>query len=719
MLGASQIACGGAPHVAAVTPVVATGALATEIQPADFAKQTHGLLLSRDRTQANKLLLAGAVQYQLKRAEQLFRNGHTEEAEDVVTGALLLLRHDDELLSATRGRGAALLEAAHAAARAGDAGRARALYELSLEVIESDSAKSDIKGHLSALGTWGEETQGPTALEQIGEKTRQSLARAVVDPRAEVYLETRDDIISWMRAALASSIQSDNINSRAEREVALEAYRAIRTGAPALIALNTRQGTPAAAVLTLEEADLERALPPGLRALLDATAESDNPDAWLSLFRQLEESREDGGSETGLPRYVTDGAAFWAAIGLYRSSPGKFEHAMPLAMTLVEFGMPEVASNLLAQNTDKDTKPEALAWSLNLVVGGLFEMSRTGQLEAARRSFEEAEPLIKLAERSRIPGPGPARARALMAALETQHGFVKRALPLLKSSAALEPHADTLLRLARLQSQAGDEVSSQKSLLLAVEASQKTGDLLAEARSEEALFRSYRVLGRKEEAEAALIRSLKRTLVLRQMDLPTSSPASVERQLARTLEYFGEAHEVRAAYARALSASRDDAAELEMTLTDMARAALTWGDLRLARTATQSALELGLPKENAIYIALWQKLLEAQTKTAPDGLSRQVFSGASETQGWLRVLRDYGLGNRPASELKAQADTIPENAEAEFYSTFVGEGPSKSTLEHLAESPAVDLIEVRIAQDLLANQLTPLNLKLPTDIELP
>src|SRR5690606_12207580 len=109
--------------------------------------------------------LAGIVQYQLSRAEALFRDGFSREAEDVVTGALLLLRHDDELLSATRGQEKALFEAAHAAARDGDAGRASALYELALRVAESPAIAADAEEHLRAIADFVESTQGTTELE--------------------------------------------------------------------------------------------------------------------------------------------------------------------------------------------------------------------------------------------------------------------------------------------------------------------------------------------------------------------------------------------------------------------------------------------------------------------------------------------------------------------------------------------------------------------------
>src|SRR5690606_37719672 len=134
---------------------------------------------------------------------------------------------------------------------------------------ENEAERADIEGHLAALETWNESTAGPTSPEKVGEQTRRALARSVVDPRAEAYLEARESIILWMRAALGSSAGERSPRNREERELALEAYRAIRSGAPAMVALNLRQGTPGAAVLALENADLDRALAPGLQALLE------------------------------------------------------------------------------------------------------------------------------------------------------------------------------------------------------------------------------------------------------------------------------------------------------------------------------------------------------------------------------------------------------------------------------------------------------------------
>ncbi len=716
LIALASAGCAKSPGAPPLTPAQTTDAPATLIAPEDFATETHRLLLLSERDQKTKLLLAGAVQYQLSRAEVLFADGHTKEAEDVVAGALLLLRHDDELLSATRDRGTALLLAAHAAARKGDAGRAGALYELALPVLSDGAQKSDVKDHLRALKEYNESTAGPSALERVGQETRRALSRAVADPRAEAYTEARNGIIRWMHTALTSDAGKEQPESRAERELALEAYRAIRTGAPAMVALNLRQGSPRAAVDALDEADLDRALPPGVRTLLLETSGEQAPSAWLELFRQLDSLRNAGGSETDLPAYLAEGATFWAALGLYRSDAGSLEHALPLAMLLVEFGMPEVASTLLSQNASASSSAEALSVSLSVVLEGLLSLSQTGQLLAARRSYSEATKLLQLAEGRRLRRPGAARAPSLMAALETRHGYADRAIPLLEKSVKLESDPSNLLRLGQLKAQQGRTAEAKKTLSLALSQAQKIGDLLTESRALEELFRAHRDEGKQKEAATYLENALLRVLVLKNMEVTTTDAAQTERQLARLLVYYGDELSVRRAYERALVASRSNLVEVEITLTDMARAALVLGDVRLGRMATQQALDLGLPAENSIYIALWQQLLERRAESQPDGLTREVLSRAGKASGWLGTLRLFGLGEIKPDALLGAASGIPEKAEAEFYLAMSRAPGERSELKKVALSPAVDLIEVNIAQDLLSEGSV---FPLPTHVKIP
>lgn len=656
------------------------------------------------------------MQYQLRRAEALYQSGLVREAEDAATGALLLLRRDDELLSATRGRGKALLESAHAAARKGNEGRAQALYQLSLRVEGDEPTKQDISGHLKALASWQKSTERSTALTQVGDQVRRALSRSVVDPGRDSYEGAQEAIVSWMRAALSSRILEQGPQSPEEREQALEAYRAVRGGADAMVALHLRQGSPASAIGALDQANLSGALSPGMRTVLEGTAQNE-PAAWMALFRRFDELRSAPEAELALPHYVADAAAFWAAISLYRSAPGDIESAMPLAMTLVEFAMPEVASTVLAQNSSAETRPEALAWSITLVIQGLLQLSRTNQLEAARRSYSEAEPLLMRAQSLPPSGPHPARASALMAALETRHGFVDRALPLLEQSARANENSETLLRLTRLLEQKGEAARAQSMAKRAVEIAQEEGDLLSEARAEEVLFRLHRKQGNAQPAEQALQRSLHRILVLQGMELPSVSKASIERHLAGVLQYFGATSEMTKAYRRAVLESRRSAVELEITLTDMARAGMTLGNVRITQEALKEAIDQGLPAENTIYIALWHQLNLKRSRHPTDGLSHQVLLRASDATGWLEALRTYGLGTLPVQQLRGKAEGIAERTEADFYQALsLTDTSHQQLLAEVAKSAAVDLVEVRVAADLLANGN---HYQLPQDVRLP
>src|SRR5690606_8051618 len=161
---------------------------------------------------------------------------------------------------------------------------------------------------------------------------------------------------------------------------------------------------------------------------------------------------------------------------------------------------------------------------------------------------------------------------------------------------------ETLLRLAQLQAQQGQLQKAMRTILKAVDLAQKAGDLLMEARAEEALVRAHRTAGDRNRASAPLDRAPSRTLALRQTEVSTVEQASIERQPARLLQYYGRTSESRQAYQRALDARLSSTLELEITRTDMSRAALTTGDLKLGRRATQSALDFGVRPENSIYI---------------------------------------------------------------------------------------------------------------------
>jgi len=711
VVGALVLAgCASGPGTGPQTPANGEVAPPPTLTDAAFAPAAHRILLANDRNGETKQLLASVVQHQLKRAEALYDLGYPAAAEAAASGALLLLRRDDNVASALHGQSQTLLLSANAAARRGNAGRARALYQLTKSANRDPAVEAQINRHLTALDDFTRSTIGTSPVIRTGEASREKLAAAWVDPSNEAFTAAQASVIAWMETALESQVAEGGPTSRGERDDAMEAYRAVRSGAPALIALGLRQGDPLSAVKALDDADLSRALPPGVRLRLEAAGESGSPEAYLDLFRLFDGVRREGDVETSLPPHVADGATLWATIGLYRSSPGRLEHAMPLAMSLVEYGMPEVATTLLAQNVDQRTSAEALGWSLSLVLRGLIELSQTEQTSAAERSVAEAEPLLRLAEEARYSEvrPEPARVYSLLASIEIRTGALDRALPLLKKAVEHTPTADTLVRLASLERQRGELDGALATLKRAILVAQKSGDVLIEAHAEELSFQLERDRGNTAEARAALGRALERTLTARALDLAVVPPAAVERLFARILEHYGDMRGSRRAYERALSASRGHSIEIEVTLTEMARGALTTGDVRLARLATRSALDLGLAPKDLIYIALWQKLTEQRAGASSDGLPSQIFTSATDTTGWNAQLQKFALGELDGRGLNEAARTLPERTEADFYQALAIRVPAAAPAEvaaallRVADSQALDLIEVKIARDLLA-----------------
>src|SRR5690606_19000639 len=114
-----------------------------------------------------------------------------------------------------------------------------------------------------------------------------------------------------------------------------------------LAALHLRHGDPLGALQVLEEADLQRLMPPALRDRLERAGQGER-NAWVDLFRLYDSAQRGGSQETAIDPELATGAAWGAALGLYRSSPGEVEAVMPISMLLVDLGMADVASAMLA-----------------------------------------------------------------------------------------------------------------------------------------------------------------------------------------------------------------------------------------------------------------------------------------------------------------------------------------------------------------------------------
>jgi tetratricopeptide (TPR) repeat protein len=373
----------------------------------------------------------------------------------------------------------------------------------------------------------------------------------------------------------------------------------------------------------------------------------------------------------------------------------------------------------------KDGSAENVSFAMGIVAKALVTEDELDQLLAARRTFENAQPILALAESKANLGrvnPSSARIRYMMGALETRHGELERALPLISASAASEPTIDSLMTLGAIQRQQKSSAVIA-TLSKAAELARSVADPLAESDALNVEFEVYRDQGNNQQAEKALDAALTRAVDAQKNARSNMSQARAERLLARILEHYGDARATRRATERAYEASNTDPRQLTATVLDAARRALTQADLRAARRATQRAIDAGLAGDDLVYVALWLQLVEKKLNVPSDGTAEEAYAAIDDNAGWPAKLRSWARGKLSDQELAAAARTASERTEAAFYTAmakFETGHEGLKDIEVVARSPAIDLVEVTIARDLLALRERPApDYKLPPNVALP
>jgi hypothetical protein len=269
-----------------------------------------------------------------------------------------------------------------------------------------------------------------------------------------------------------------------------------------------------------------------------------------------------------------------------------------------------------------------------------------------------------------------------------------------------------------------DQNAALSTLGQAVELAKAENDPLAETDALNMKFEVYRDRGDAQQAASALDAALSRA-VDAQHSARSGGPALArcERLLARILEHYDDPRATRRATERAYDASSSDQAQLTATVLDAARRALTHADLSAARRAAQRAVAAGLGSDDLVYVALWLQLVEKKLNVPSDGTVEEAYAGVDDNSGWPARLRAWARGKLSDQDLATLAKTTSERTEAEFYSAMAklqaGADTSKD-LERVAKSPAIDLVEVTIARDLLAMRSKPApDYKLPAGVKLP
>lgn len=691
-----------------------------------FGQAAYDVLVSPPGAAERSGLLVAVVRRQLQRAKARFDAGQREAGLNALTGAFYLMRSsefDDLVLDGGEG---ALGAGASEVARLGQEGYAYTLYGMLRDKLPKGPERDEVEAHLEAMARFSKATHGAGPMQMAGADLRAATQRSLIEARKTAVDAASERAVQWLKRAMESNAADAPMSSNADRDEAFEAYRALRGGGYTLIAIYLRHGDARGALNAADHADLGRIIAPELRDRLERAAEDNDPDAWADLCHFFDSASRAADSEGLLDHTLMEAATWGTAVELFRAEPGSMRGAVPLATQLVRYGLAEVAPLLLTPAVNKDATPENVSFALNIVGKALVAEDELNQLNSARHTFENAQGLLVLGENKANLGkvnPSSARLRYVMGALETRHGELARALPLVQAAVKAEPSLESLMTLSAIERQR-DHGAALTALGQAVELAKASNDALAETDALNMKFEVYRDHGDAGNAAKTLDAALARA-VDAQRSARTSGPtlARSERLLARILEHYPDQSALRRATERAYEASSSDPNQLTATVLDSARRSLTQADLGGARRAAQRAVAANLASEDMVYVALWLQLVERKLNVASDGTLEEAYSNVDEGSGWPARLRAWARGRLSDQDLAGAARNASERTEATFYAAMAklqaGTDTSKD-LEKVAQSPAVDLVEVTIARDLLAMRSKPAaDYKLPPNLKLP
>lgn len=690
-----------------------------------FAQAAYNVLTSGENTPERSGLLVGVVRRQLQRAKARFDAGQREAGLSALTGAFYLMRAGEFQDSALDGAEGALSAGASEVARLGQEGYAFTLYGMLRDKLPKGPERDEVEAHLEAMTRFSQATRGAGPMQAAGADLRSATQRSLIEARKTALDAASDRTIAWLKRALESNAADAPMNSSADRDEAFEAYRALRGGGYSLIALYLRHGDARGVLTAADHADLGRIVAPELRDRLERAADENDPDAWADLFHFFDSAAHAADAEQLLDHTLMEAATWGTAVQLFRAEPSSMRGAVPLASQLVNYGMAEVAPLVLAPAVAKEPSPDNVSFALGIVGKALVAEDELDQLPSARHTFENAAPILALGENKANLGkvsPSSARLRYVMGALETRHGELARALPLVQAAVRVEPSLESLMTLSAIERQR-DKGAALTTLGQAVELAKAANDPLAETDALNMKFEVYREHGDTQSAAKTLDAALARAIDA-QRGARQGGPALArsERLLARILEHYDNPPATRRATERAYEASSSDPTQLTATVLDAARRALTHADLGAARRAAQRAVAAGLASDDLVYVALWLQLVEKKLNVPSDGTVEEAYAGVDENSGWPARLRAWARGKLSDQELANAARTPSEKTEATFYAAMLklqtGTDSSKD-LERVAQSPAIDLVEVSIARDLLAREKTNPDYKLPANVKLP
>lgn len=679
----------------------------SEVSEEAFAAAVRDLLTSEPSSRERQLRLQGVVGRQMARVSSRYKAKDRDRAVSSLQGAMVLV-HAGELKREALGSFGyeALRSASEDFAKQGDEGRARASYEMLLQIAPPQE-RAEIKAHLEAISVWTRDTAGGGVMQTAGALEAAAVTRHLLEPSREARDEALARTMDFVEKASAVRNARRVRGTQVTREEGLEAIRALDTGATVLSALYLRNADAQGARAAIEKVK-EIARPELLRAL-DAVLSGPNSDKWLELARMLRPpvrqargEEEDFGRDAELLRM----ASFAAAAEAYRLDPAAPEPASFVAAMLVDLGMGEAAPAVLADAVKAQRDPRILGLALAITMQAMSRAVEAEEPDSVRRTFRAAAPVLAAADVQNKMQPGPARVYGMMGEIESREGRLEDARTFLNAAAAREKAGGVLLALARIDwhdGKAKDAEPRLKAALVAEDALKDPG-----LRAEVLLFSSdiMREQGDPKGARKPLSDAL-RDLAKARSTAEGDDRARVERMIARALDRFGAFSSGTKALERALEAAPRDKRQTAATLGQFVGRAFVKGDLSAARDGLARGLTAELPREDIVYYALWVRLLERQLKATADSSADRVLTEAASDPRWVGRVAAFGAGKLRALDLVAAAQTPTQKTEALFYSAIdrrlAGDPKGEADLlKQVVRSAGIDLMEVALARDIVS-----------------
>ncbi len=653
-----------------------------------------------------------------------------------MSGAFLLARTGEFRLEMVAGGDAALSSAIAVVAPRGDEGRAAAFMTMRNSLLQPGvPARRDNEEHLAALRTWMRDTRKRGGMEALGSEQRVQTIRSIVEPGPESMKAARDATMRWIDQALKMNEDRKVGALRPRREDLLEAFRAFRSGAETLVALYLRHGDAAGALAEIERTAARKITPPSLYERLDRAASGGDAAAWRDLLAWLwSPERKDSPGPPGIeadPELAVDpnllrAAQLGTAVEAYRLDPTGADVSVVLANLLVVHGLPEAAPLVLADGTVTHPTSTLLSRALTMILQIILREESADDIKTARRVYAASEPLLSLASKPEWRGkvqPGVARLRLAMGTIETRAGNLAAAKALLENSASMEPSVEALVTLAAIERQAGKPEAALAQLTRALATPEAKQNPLSAGEAQLNAYELHQDMGAADKAKAALVSALNVTLEARKRANNAVTKGHAERLLARVLFRFSDAAGAARATERAFVAAGQDKRELSATVLEAAQRAFLKKDVTAARAAVNRGLAGELPDDDLVYAALWLLFTERETKARSDGTATRALASIKDNGRWPSRLAGWGLGRIKETDLHAAARTMGQKTEASFYTALgrkvAGDGAADKALAEVAKSPAIDLVEVQLARDLLAGPARFTNGPTPAGVSIP